>query len=578
MRNHHVRYLTSLALVLLAGQATVASAQNAVGNGRALEKSLQTIQPGIPLARPRSFSRELAFREAIVTGTAPGGFSFRGSTLPSQFEFRGELGEDALFAYRRDSLFSGLSGQGIRGTEALQYQFALSVGGQVPTSLAGPIAFGRTGSTERGVNPDRPFDRDLTNPSQGLHRANPDDYNDLISAVDLSSPLVQPLRSISTFTANRGLQPTLVGIMQNRETQQSAGQTASPLLGVQVVPVGKLRNPDPMPTNPARANPAIANPAIANPASANPTSANPGLVPSTQTRPATSPPAGTGPRIRTAYDSMMDRFRSVSGVVDINAAPPAGSTPDWARDLIDLRRILRGLPSSTAEALGLTPEVIEPSDITDAAGRPDNPLLDSTTDRNAQPTFDAEVLRRVREAGGFSDTLIATDIPIIDMYTAHMRGGEQLLIKNRYFDAEERFISAMSSRPGDVNAQIGRIHAQIGAGLYLSAALNVRQLLIGSPETSGMKFSASLLPEQKRLDEVIPVLRAGLTSLSSGSDSGLLLAYLGHQLDRPGDIRDGLAALREHGDEAEQRLADLLQGVWLDAAAPTGDDSPADDG
>ncbi len=561
MRDHHVRYLCSLTLVLLAGQAPVASAQNAVGNGRALESPLQTIQPGIPNARPRSFSRELAFREAIVTGTAPGGFSFRGSTLPSRFEFRGELGEDALFAYRRDSLFSGLSGRGIRGTEALQYQFALSVGAQVPSSLAGPIAFGRTGSTERGVNPDRPFDRDLTNPSQGPHRANPDDYDDLISAVDLSSPLVQPLRSISTFTANRGLQPTLVGIMQNRETQQGAGQTASPLLGVQVVPVRTLRSSAPVRVDPA-----------------NPASAEPGLVPSAQGQLPTAPLPGTGPRVRTAYDDMMDRFRSVSGVVDTTAAPPAGTTPDWARDLIDLRRVLRGLPSSTAEAMGLTPEVIQPADITDVAGRPDNPLLDGTTDRNAHPTFDAEVLRRVREAGGFVDTLIATDIPIIDMYTAHMRGGEELLVQNRYFDAEERFISAMSSRPGDVNAQIGRVHAQIGAGLYLSAALNVRQLLIGSPEISGMKFGGSLLPEQGRLDEVIPVLRAGLSSLSSGSDSGLLLAYLGHQLDRPDDIRDGIEALREHGDEAEQRLADFLQGVWLDAAAPTGDDSPAADG
>ena len=177
-----------------------------------------------------------------------------------------------------------------------------------------------------------------------------------------------------------------------------------------------------------------------------------------------------------------------------------------------------------------------------------------------------------------ANTLIAADIPNLDMYTAHMQSGEQLLSQKRYFDAEERFISAMSSRPGDVNAQIGRTHAQIGAGLYLSAALNVRQLLITNPEISGMRFAPKLLPEQARLDEIIPALRDGLTSLTSGSDSGLLLAYLGHQLDRPQDIREGLAALREHGDEAEQRLADLLQGVWLDASAPTGDDSPADDG
>ncbi|MFG0242811.1 MAG: tetratricopeptide repeat protein [Phycisphaerales bacterium JB054] len=572
MHHRHVRYLRTLGLLLAAGLVPAASAQNAVGNGRALENRLQVVHPGAPAGITNSFSRELIFREAIVTGNAPGGFSFRGETLPSAFEFRGELGEDALFAYRRDSLYSGLSNRGIRGTEALQYQFALSVGGQIPRSLAGPISFGRAGTVERGPDPTRPFERDLNQQNQGIHHVDPTDEELMMDAVDLSSPLVQPVRSISSFTANRGLQPTLVGIMQNRQTQQTSGQTASPLLGVQIVPVDTLRNPDPFRANTANTN-------RVNAGNANPASANTGLVAPTQGQPAPMTTDGTGPQARTAYDDMMDRFRSASGVADLNAAPPAGTTPDWARDLIDLRRTLRGLPSSTAEAMGLTPEAApEPNDIASAAGRRADPLLKPATDPDAVPTFDAEVLRRVREAGGMADTLIATNIPSLDMYHAHMQSGEQLLAQKRYFDAEERFISAMSSRPGDVNAQIGRTHAQIGAGLYLSAALNVRQLLLNNPEISGMRFAPKLLPEQARLDEIIPTLREGLTSLTSGSDSGLLLAYLGHQLERPEEIRAGLAALREHGDEAEQRLADLLQGVWLDAAAPTGDDSPADDG
>ena len=563
MPHRNVRYLCTLGLMLAAGLVPAASAQNAVGNGRALENRLQVIHPGAPGGITNSFSRELIFREAIVTGNAPGGFSFRGETLPSAFEFRGELGEDALFAYRRDSLYSGLSNRGIRGTEALQYQFALSVGGQIPQSLAGPISFGRAGAIERGPDPTRPFDRDLGQPAEGLRRADPSNEETMLAAIDLSSPLVQTVRSVSSFTANRGLQPTLVGIMQHRETQQTSGQTASPLLGVQIVPVDTLRNPDPFRANPNRVDPGLA---------------NPGLVAPTQGQPAPLSTDGTGPQIRTAYDDMMDRFRTASGVIDPNAVPPAGSTPDWARDLIDLRRILRGLPSSTAEAMGLTPEAAKPDEISSATGRPDNPLLNPAADPDAVPTFDVEVLRRVREAGGMTDTLIASDFPSVDMYSAHMQTGEQLLAQRRYFDAEERFISAMSSRRGDINAQIGRTHAQIGAGLYLSAALNIRQLLISNPEISGMRFAPTLLPEQGRLEKIIPDLRDGLTSLTSGSDSGLLLAYLGHQLERPDDIRQGLAALREHGDEAEQRLADLLQGVWLDAEAPTGDDSPADDG
>lgn len=588
MQKRHVRYLRTLGLLAMAGLAPGALGQDAVGNGRALENRLQTRQPGAPLPFNRSFSRELAFREAVVTGTAPGGYSFRGTTLPGQFEFRGELGEDALFSYRRDSLYSGLSGRGIRGTEALQYQFALSVGAQVPTSLAGPISFNRAGGAERSTDPTQPFNRDLSHPGQGIRHASPES-DDLIEPVDLSAGLVQPVRSISSFTANRALQPTLVGLMQNRDTQQTSGHTASPLLGVQIVPVSTLRNPDSALQRPNAVNRAAPDSAVPNsaaPGNAAPSNAVPNPTPGTDLPSAipesaapesAAPGAATKPRARTAYDSMMERFRAVSGVEDPAALPAAGSTPDWARDLIDLRRTLRGLPPSTAKALGLTPEepaATEPN----AVGRGDNPLLKPAEDPDTPFTFDAEVLRRVREAGGLADTLIAADIPNINRYATHMRTGEQLLAAGRYFDAEERFISALSAAPGDVNAQIGRTHAQIGAGLYLSAALNVRQLLVNAPEISGMRYAEGLLPDRARLHEVVAVLRGGLGSPTSGADSGLLLAYLGHQLEQPDDIRAGLDALSDRGAEEDQRLADMLRGVWLEAEAPTGDDSPADDG
>lgn len=91
---------------------------------------------------------------------------------------------------------------------------------------------------------------------------------------------------MSSFTANRGLQPTLVGIMQNRQTQQTSGQTASPLLGVQIVPVDTLRNPDPFRANTANTN------------RVNPGSANPGLVAPTQGQPAPLSTDGTGPQAR----------------------------------------------------------------------------------------------------------------------------------------------------------------------------------------------------------------------------------------------------------------------------------------
>ena len=75
MQSHSVRYLTALAVLAVAGVVPASFAQNAIGNGRALERPLQTLQPGAPAQPRNTFSQELLFREAIVSGQAPSGLS-----------------------------------------------------------------------------------------------------------------------------------------------------------------------------------------------------------------------------------------------------------------------------------------------------------------------------------------------------------------------------------------------------------------------------------------------------------------------------------------------------------------------
>ncbi|HZW09219.1 MAG TPA: hypothetical protein VFF69_04885 [Phycisphaerales bacterium] len=564
MRNDAVRYPAALLMLAVAGASPSVLAQNAIGNGRALERPLQTIHPGAPAPPRNSFSQELLFREAIVSGQAPSGLSFRGSgALPSRFEFRGELAEDAIFSYRRDSLYSGLAGRGIRGTEALQYQFALTTGGEIPSTLAGRLSYARAGEAERGDDPYQPAGRDLNLNDQSLRR--PTDPDFIVPAMDDGSSMVQPVRSVSAYAANRSLQPTLVGVMQNRVTQQSAGQTASPLTGVQIVPIDALRDP----------GQSIA---------PNPDGTLPGI----------SMGGATTPTV-TAYDELLTRLRELTpeepagatppgatpGVITPGAAPAATTpgavtaprqVPAWASDIVSVRELLRGLPPSTARALGIEPE-------TNLSTEVEQPELSRELDADAplklEPakaadaaTFRADVLQRIREAGGLTESLIATKQPHIDRYAIYMQGAEDLLARERYFDAEERFISALTARPNDVNASVGRAHAQLGAGLFLSAGLNLRQLLVNHPEVAGMRYGVRLLPSPARLDEIAKQLRAGLGSPNSGADSGLLLAYIAFQRSKPEDIRQGLDVLASLGDAADQRLATMLRGVWL-AQAPT---------
>jgi hypothetical protein len=144
---------TIVGVLALAGSAGTAGAQNALGDGRLLDNNLSA--QGTANTPVRDLDAEIRFRNAIVTGNAPGGLSFRGDvgyTAPG--EFRGELGSDSTFAFRRDSLVSGLAGAGIRGIDALQYQMALTTGSMPPQSLVGGL-LGRPRRVQRRLAPPR---------------------------------------------------------------------------------------------------------------------------------------------------------------------------------------------------------------------------------------------------------------------------------------------------------------------------------------------------------------------------------------------------------------------------------------
>ena len=138
-----IRALSLASVLSLFSSAAVG--QNALGDGRALDGNLSVDGP-LNVSRP-SFEAELRFRNAIATGNAPNGLSFRGDTaFTAPSEFRGVLGSNDLFSFRRDTLTSGLAGMGIRGTDALQFQMSLTAGSQAPANLVGGFVQLRSGS------------------------------------------------------------------------------------------------------------------------------------------------------------------------------------------------------------------------------------------------------------------------------------------------------------------------------------------------------------------------------------------------------------------------------------------------
>src|SRR5688500_14322903 len=111
-----------------------------------------------------------------------------------------------------------------------------------------------------------------------------------------------------------------------------------------------------------------------------------------------------------------------------------------------------------------------------------------------------------------------------------MAAGQDLLARQQFFAAEDRFLRALGNVPGDVRASVGRIHAPLGAGPSAAAALNLRTRSGNPPDAIPRRYEATLLPGPTRRTTIVAQLRERLGGESSMKrEAGLLLAYLGYQ-------------------------------------------------
>jgi hypothetical protein len=541
----------AVVIALLSGLAAPALGQHA------LDRNLQQGSGGINQSRP-DFGAEVRFRNAVVTGNAPGGAAFRGSvgyTAPG--EFFGALGSNDTFAFRRDSVYSGLGGLGIRGTDALQYQFAMTTGNAPPPGAYGLPFVGRSGSgamvsTVTPAAPRAGFGPGVEPGTRGIDFGHLD--GDLM-----------PMRSPSAYVSSRGLQPTLLGMARDAEGQTQT-LTASGLRGISFALEPQRRAPigGEIPTGLPARDEQDARPAgdeaqrrdmrdhsgdrqAFGPA--------PGEGPATVRRPGQPDTPGQlgqqgrlDQRLSTAadlqrspYEDILARIRAAEQADRERARLAEQGEPEqeWERRLAELRDQLRD------QRQGRRPAA-EPGAI--PAARPPGEISAET----------AEMIRR----GGDVQALAPEGF---DAYSNAMRLGEELLAAGRYFDAEARFTSALSARPGDPMAAAGRVHAALGAGMFLSAALNLRTLLTDNPEVAGVRYAPNLLPSAERLPTIKARLRQLLEEAEGGdADLGLLLAYLGWQTRDAAAVEEGLEAMASaQTPEHVRRLGSLLRRVWV---------------
>jgi len=600
--------LTIGVLLLNAGLATTALGQNALGDGRALERNFQ--RTGVESSPRLDLATEVRMRNAAVTGNATGGRSLQiRRPYADSDEFRASLGSDSLFRFRRDSYSAG-QGVGFRGTDALQYQYSFSTGntrrGDFITRLGG------VGTPQVSVASN-------TAPARSQYATSIFDRNAPVD--DSSSPQSGTLRSTSSFISTRALSPGVVGFTQSREGAVER-VTASSLLGVRSEPLtldlATGRYVD------RAAAPREETTRVEGATSASAASRAPGATRADLSQ-------NLGAPVRTAYDDLLQRMRERPepadgvkpeglGTITPTKPPSDPLTPDPKPDPNDPRTpdptkvpgstdpnapvkegdatapagngLSSGLPAWEGRLQTLRQRLSSDPQQNDSAKRAVDldPDSQQTKARRALAGVDDEMLRAIREAGGKIENYLTGKPAPGDLYAEHIRIGQQHIGAGMYFDAEERFATALAMRPGDVTAMVGRLHAELGAGLYMSAALNMRQLYELHPEVIGVQFIGPTMPNPARLAALKEDLRTILEKSAAkqglaSPEAALLLAYVGFQTNDEKAMKEGLAQVDPEGARQAQAqskdappadaLVPVLRGVWLGEKLPVAPVAPA---
>ena len=151
--------------------------------------------------------------------------------------------------------------------------------------------------------------------------------------------------------------------------------------------------------------------------------------------------------------------------------------------------------------------------------------------------------------------------------------GEQELAAERYIIAENIYRQVLREKQDDPLAMAGLVHSQMGAGMIRSAAFNLRDLFADHPELIALKYDDKLLPQTERLRWLQNRLQKMIGEDIHGADPGLVLAYLGYQLDAKPLIEFGLAVAES--EAPRDPLMPVLRKIWMEGES---DADSAEDG
>lgn len=553
-------------LVALWIAAPSAEAQYALGDGRRLDRSLQQGSDGYNSARVHNTAGQ--YQNALVTGNVGGLGNFRGNVgYRAPGEFTGSVSGDLVYNFQRASAGRGLyrdlrahegSGRGLA-----RYRPSWDGGGQY---------FSRPGSGASAGS--------ITGVSAPYGRAAVVNNSDSTGAAQYQSRLVQNQRvdaysfsrSEPLATAGAGgrvLQVQAGGLdlrlQRPRINQYTPSYDTRPPAGIQegvdLTGAGLVPEEDGQRDDPARVSGQLM-------------SQDYRILPL---------PLTLGERIGGQI-----QVTEVDGVGSLDAGETARLLRQSLNRMVGDRQVKPGEDVYADMLRRLRGEVTEEKPVQNRLVDP--PKEKDTGEDGPKPDAEGGALDRTgldaqkpgaETLDGLIERLGKNNLPIKSMAGSSenflneaLAKAERLMSHKRYFDADAAYANTLVHKPGHPLAVAGRVNAQLGAGLYISAATTLRGLLNAHPELIATRYKEPLLPPAARLAKSRQDLERQLTATPRAGEPALMLAYIAYQQGN----RDACDRALEELDKRapKDNLVPLLRRLWVRPMTVIGEPPAAD--
>jgi predicted Zn-dependent protease len=125
-------------------------------------------------------------------------------------------------------------------------------------------------------------------------------------------------------------------------------------------------------------------------------------------------------------------------------------------------------------------------------------------------------------------------------FDTQMKTAETRLKEGKFMDAVDEYQHALAMQPGNALALVGRAHAELGAGMYQSAAMDLKAVFLQKPEMMSVRYTLNEFIPQKRIEALMNDL-LGLTTRDRTSNmASFLYCYLAYNTDHPNELQQEL--------------------------------------